>query len=329
MFEKLWPGRPSPGTLLGGVGMDSPQRPRGNGVSESGHQGAGGSTPPGGVRRGAAPVVALTQDSCPTRMRRLLLAVSCTCTVLALLPSTSGAVTGGQPDGNLHPAVGGTVLYYPPRDETIVNCTGTLISDTVFLTAAHCGRHATRRRVTFDEVFDASRSETHWGTFYAHPDYDPAQPYHKDVAVIVLDSPTSDITPARLPSAGLLDQMKTQGTLNQSTRFTSVGYGFLGFSDGPGGLTPVRGQSRNYAVGSFNALTRDQLHLSQNAALEDGGTCNGDSGGPNFLGGGAGETDIIAGITSTGDTYCKATNVTSRMDTQTVRSFLGRYVRLP
>ena len=147
--------------------------------------------------------------------------------------------------------------------------------------------------------------------------------------MIVLDSAIRDIRPARLPSAGLLDRMKTSGTLNQSTRFTSVGYGFLGFSDGPGGMTPVRGQARHYAVGSFNALTPDQLHLSQNAALEDGGTCNGDSGGPNFLGAAASETDIIAGITSTGDTYCKATNVAFRMDTQTVRSFLGTYVTLP
>ena len=98
-------------------------------------------------------------------MRRLLLALTCAGTVLALVPSASSAITGGQPDDSLHPAVGGTVLYYPPRNETIVNCTGTLISDTVFVTAAHCGRHATRRRVTFDEVFNASSSPTHWGTF--------------------------------------------------------------------------------------------------------------------------------------------------------------------
>lgn len=322
MFRKVRLGRPSPGTLLGEMGMGGPERSQGDGVSESGHQAASGSTPLSSFGPAVAP-------GYPARMRRLLLALVCACTVSALVPSMSSAITGGQPDGALHPEVGGTVLYYAPRNETIVNCTGTLISDTVFLTAAHCGRHGTKRRVTFDEVFDPSSSPTHWGTFYAHPHYDPAQPYHNDVAVIVLDSPISDISPARLPSAGLLDQMKKEGKLNQSTRFTSVGYGFLGFSDGPGGMTPVRGQSRNYAVGSFDALTPHQLHLSQNAALEDGGTCNGDSGGPNFLGAGADETDIIAGITSTGDTYCKATNVTFRMDTQSVRWFLGGYVTLP
>lgn len=297
-------------------------------MSESRHQIAGRAALTSSVARRAASF-ALMQRSRSTPMRRLVLAVACVCIVSAIVPSPSTAITGGQPDDGLHPEVGGTVLYYPPRDETIVNCTGTLISDNVFLTAAHCGRHATRRQVTFDEVFDASSAQTHWGTFYAHPDYDPAHQTHNDVAVIVLDSPIAGIAPARLPSAGLLDQMKNDQTLTQSTRFTSVGYGFLGFSQGPGGMTRVRGQSRHYAVGSFNALTTNQLHLSQNAALEDGGTCNGDSGGPNFLGAAPGETDIIAGITSTGDTYCKATNVTYRIDTQTARSFLGRYVALP
>ena len=297
-------------------------------MSESRHHVAGRTARSGSLPRRAGSI-ALTLRGRSTAVRRLVLAVACACIVSAIVPSASTAITGGQPDGTLHPAVGGTLLYYPPRDETIVNCTGTLISDDVFLTAAHCGRHETRRQVTFDEVFNASSAQTHWGTFYAHPGYDPAHPTHNDVAVIVLDNPIASIAPARLPSAGLLDQMKNDQTLNQSTRFTSVGYGFLGFSQGPGGMTRIRGQSRHYAVGSFNALTAERLHLSQNAALEDGGTCNGDSGGPNFLGAGPAETDVIAGVTSTGDTYCKATNVTYRIDTQTARSFLGRYVALP
>ena len=32
---------------------------------------------------------------------------------------------------------------------------------------------------------------------------------------------------------------------------------------------------------------------------------------------------------STGDTYCKATNVTYRLDTESARRFLGQYVALP
>jgi hypothetical protein len=66
-----------------------------------------------------------------------------------------------------------------------------------------------------------------------------------------------------------------------------------------------------------------------NPAHGDGGTCYGDSGGPNFLGAGADETDIVAGTTITGDYMCKATNVDYRVDTPSARAFLGNYVSLP
>jgi secreted trypsin-like serine protease len=49
-------------------------------------------------------------------------------------------------------------------------------------------------------------------------------------------------------------------------------------------------------------------------ATGNGGTCYGDSGGPNFLGSGSGETNIVAGTTITGDTPCRSTNVDYRLD---------------
>jgi len=221
------------------------------------------------------------------------------------------------------------VLYYPPRNETIVNCSGSLISSTIFVTAAHCGRDGYRVSISLDEVFVAATSPRYAGTFLAHPAYDPAHEYKNDVAVIQLDEPVSGATNlAKLPPAGMLDQMKADGSLSQS-RFTSVGYGFRGYTNGPGGQTPVPSQARLVSIGTFSSLSPNQLHLSQNPASGDGGTCNGDSGGPNLLGAGADETPIIAGLTSTGDTYCKATNVTYRLDTDTARSFLGQFVVLP
>ncbi len=71
------------------------------------------------------------------------------------------------------------------------------------------------------------------------------------------------------------------------------------------------------------------LRISMNPAHGDGGTCYGDSGGPNFLGAGSGETNIVAGTTITGDFMCRATNVDYRLDTASARSFLGQYVTLP
>ncbi len=138
---------------------------------------------PGGLRRTTA------------RRRRVVVALVAAWLASAIAGAPAGAIVGGQPDEERHPHVGGTVLYYPPRDETIVNCTGTLISSTVFVTAAHCGRNGTRRSVSFDEHFDPASSSRHPGTFVTHPDYDPAQPFHDDVAVIVLDNPSRASTP--------------------------------------------------------------------------------------------------------------------------------------
>jgi hypothetical protein len=43
--------------------------------------------------------------------------------------------------------------------------------------------------------------------------------------------------------------------------------------------------------------------------------CYGDSGGPNFLGAGSSETNVIAATTIAGDTPCRSTNVDYRLDT--------------
>jgi hypothetical protein len=84
-----------------------------------------------------------------------------------------------------------------------------------------------------------------------------------------------------------------------------------------------------FSTSAFNALGPGYLRLTQNPSIGFGGTCYGDSGGPNFLGAGATETNVIAGITITGDAFCRSTNVTQRLDTEAARSFLGRFVTLP
>lgn len=66
-----------------------------------------------------------------------------------------------------------------------------------------------------------------------------------------------------------------------------------------------------------------------NPARGDGGTFYGDSGGPNFLGAGADETNIVAAITVTGDFMCRSTNVVYRLDTESARTFLSQFVTLP
>jgi hypothetical protein len=87
--------------------------------------------------------------------------------------------------------------------------------------------------------------------------------------------------------------------------------------------------TREYAVSTFNAVGPGYLRLSQNPATGNGGTCYGDSGGPNFLGAGATETDVIAGITITGDMLCKSTTVIYQLDTESARAFLSQFVAVP
>jgi secreted trypsin-like serine protease len=258
-------------------------------------------------------------------MRKAFLAFVLLC-VGSSAAAPAGAIVGGQPDGNRHPQVGALVDFIPQAGRTIAYCSGTLISPTVFLTAAHCAVPSSpTTTVTFAEQYSPS-APTHRGRIFAHPEFNPsANTAVNDVAVVVFDKPVKGITPARLPTAGLLDQMG----LTQSSSFTAVGYGDTEFVNGPGGKSTNHVQARHYAVGTFHSLTPRALHLSQNASTGDGGTCNGDSGGPNFIGAGSAETTIIAGTTVTGDTYCTSTNVDQRVDIPSVRAFLDDFVALP
>ena len=64
-----------------------------------------------------------------------------------------------------------------------------------------------------------------------------------------------------------------------------------------------------------------------NPSTGDAGGCFGDSGGPHFLGGT--QSNLIVSITVTGDSVCRATDKTYRLDTPSARDFLGDYVALP
>ena len=228
------------------------------------------------------------------------------------------AITYGAPDGNRHPSVGALLAPTPYSDGTWATCTGTLIAPTVFLTAAHCDQGVARVAITFDSVYDSSTGTTYWGTWRADPAYSQTQSDPHDLAVVVLDKAVKGITPARLPAAGSL------GGLKVDTKFTSVGYGAqsVTIDKGP---TFRYADIRYFATGSLNAVNPAWLRISMNPATGDGGTCYGDSGGPNFLG----DTNLLAATTITGDFMCRATNVTYRLDTAPARSFLGQFVTLP
>jgi hypothetical protein len=241
---------------------------------------------------------------------------------LAALVCAAGAfaITNGTPDGTAHPYVGALLAQQAFSDGTWEECTGTLIAPKVFLTAEHCDEGVARVAVTFDSSYDSSTGTTYWGTWHGDPGYrgnatgDP-----HDIAVVVLDKAPRGIAPARLPKLGQLE------TLQGGDPIVAVGYGAQSVTSGHGPKVLNYADVRYVATGSFTTLTQVYLKASMNPAHGDGGTCYGDSGGPNFLG----DTNIVAATTITGDYWCRSTNVDYRLDTQVARDFLAQYVTLP
>jgi hypothetical protein len=256
-------------------------------------------------------------------MRSARFSITLACLTAAVAAAPAAAITNGTPDGNGHPEVGALLAQQAYSDGTWAECTGTLISPTVFLTAAHCDEGVSRVAVTFASTYVAGKSATYSGTYHADPAYDQKQSDPHDVAVVVLDTAVKGITPARLPQAGSLDAVDT------TTQFTPVGYGGQAVNQGGGPKTFSYADVRYVTTGTLNSLTPSWLRISMNPSTGNGGTCYGDSGGPNFLGAGATETNIVAGTTITGDTFCRSTNVDYRMDTPSARAFLAPFVTLP
>jgi secreted trypsin-like serine protease len=249
-------------------------------------------------------------------MKRLIAAATMAAALVAAAPAA--AITSGEPDGTAHPNVGGLVADQAYSDGTWIYCSGTLISPTVFLTAAHCAEASPDVRVTFSSAYQDGDAVSS-GTFHGDPAYNQAQSDPHDIAVVVLDKAVKGIAPAGLPKAGSLS------SLSGSQQFTSVGYGAYEVTQGPGGHQLLYDDVRMVATGTLNSINPAWLRISMNPATGNGGTCYGDSGGPNFLG----TTNIVAATTITGDMWCRSTNVDYRLDTPSARAFLSQFVRLP
>ncbi len=255
-----------------------------------------------------------------------------------LFARSASAITNGTLDGTKHPNVGALLAEWRTPGVKEELCTGhTHLSHGV----SHCiPLHSLSRIAGHPHQPDLGSALTrmcdtvtpatnlyqgHWVT---NPGYNHRQSDPGDIAVVLFDTPIVGVTPAVLPPAGLFDHMKAAGMLKDQ-QFTAVGYGDRERQNGGGQpFFPFDGQ-RYRAVSSFNSLQDAWLRLSQNAAHGDGGTCFGDSGGPNFLGAGSSETNVIAAITITGDSACVATNVDYRLDTPAARAFLSEFVTLP
>jgi secreted trypsin-like serine protease len=244
-----------------------------------------------------------------------------TAPLLLLLSLNAHAITNGQADGKKHPAVG-ALVDYDSRHTAYAFCTGTLISPTVMLTAAHCNPGVAQVKVTFESAVQ-NAAVMYVGRYSAHPEYRASQSDPHDIAVIVFDQAIPAITPAKLPTLGLFDTLKANGLLNGS-RYTAVGYGGQERSfDGQGQPIIKYEDRREWAVSAFNSLNPAWLRLSQNEAVGNAGTCYGDSGGPNFIG----SSNVVGGVTSYAKSdICRGTGGVFRMDRSWSLEWVGSFL---
>ncbi len=272
--------------------------------------------------------------------RRLALVAS----FVALLVSASpaAAITHGQLDAGEHPYVGQLFFYDPSYPDPRFsdpggwfNCSGTLISPTIVVTAGHCtfptglngattanGFGGNDTWVSFDAepdytgiaaapfipddnagryahyVEQLAENGWHRGTAYPHPEYDDAAFYLHDAGVVILDEPVQMAAYGQLAGLNYLDQFT--GRLKAHTLFEAVGYGLTRSRPTGDEGGDIRMKSQQVIVnanGVYGQHDKSSIVFSNNNGKPHrGGTCSGDSGGPFLLN----NTTLIVAINSYG-----------------------------
>jgi hypothetical protein len=247
--------------------------------------------------------------------------------VFLAVPSSVLAVTNGQPDGNGHPYVGVAIQFIPDMPGFVNVCSGSALSNTLFLTAAHCFDPSRPVYVSYksEPPFSLARDFTE-GAFHPNPDWcigcGPGLPGFDshDVAVITLNRRANPGGFAALPTVGLVD------TLPMGTPVDLVGYGVQGFVRGGGPSQQVFLFTRYYAptilVQSNNVQSTEFIKLEANPSAGTGGTCFGDSGGPDLLGG----TNIVLAVNSyVTNGNCAGVTYSNRVDLPDILEFINSF----
>jgi V8-like Glu-specific endopeptidase len=277
------------------------------------------------------------------RVRPLLLALSAalslgcaadpTGTGLAPEDQRPSLITNGVPDAGEHPYVG--LLVFDVDGAPAWRCSGALLSPTVVLTAGHCTEGAGAARLFLGEVVQGNPeypfggATSYEGTAYTYAEYGARgtglpQYASADVGIVVLSEPVpvSVVSQyALLPTAGLVDALAKGAVVDL------VGYGVQRQLRG-GGPPVWTGQrirlqaTTNLVSGQF-AFSDKVIRLTANAAQGKGGTCFGDSGGPDLIGG----TDTVIAVNSfVTNGNCAGVTYSARVDTPEILAWIQSFL---
>jgi secreted trypsin-like serine protease len=246
-------------------------------------------------------------------------------------PADPARITNGELDGSAHPAV--VLIIMDVDGSPAYRCSGTLIAPKVVLTAGHCagepGEFSGMRVFTESDVQNGNNNYPFAGpntieatAWHSHPQFTEALFFLHDVGVIELSKAVklpAGATYGRLPAVNSLDALRP----SSSTIFTAVGYGLQLINPVKIEAQLIRMVAEPHLIQINTGFTGSgSLLLSNNAST--GGTCFGDSGGPNFVG----TSSVVGGVTSFGiNGTCGGTGGVFRLDRSDVVSFVSQYLR--
>jgi hypothetical protein len=257
-----------------------------------------------------------------------------------VVAGAANAIVGGQLDGNRHPSVG-FMIGYDEEGRPFYGCSGTLVTQTLFVTAAHCAGGEpdlipAEVRVVFDSqvplASDGRPNPSVYVTGTPHPNprfvhggselgLTFAQ-IAEDYGVVVLDRAASKAFPnvrtSPLTSADLVKKTVSK------QRYELVGYGLSALGSKGNFKERAFDGFRRFAVAEANGnslIDPSVLALNENANGSDGtdgDIDSGDSGGAVLANG-----TLVAVISA--HSWGGWKSYAARLDTPQAMAFLSQY----